>query len=60
MQNKLNEIFRMLGLYNAISGKNEAAKKAEKSLKEEAESKLSQKGNFDEYKKKIYKENEEE
>ena len=58
IQENINRILMLLGVSNLLTGKsnsNEMAKKAEDSLKENAQAKVNQKANFDEYKKSIYK-----
>lgn len=56
---EINRLFLLMGINDSINTKNEAAKKAEKSLKEEAESKLTQLDNFEKYRRTVYKEEEE-
>ena len=58
IQENINKILMLLGVSNLLTGKskqNEMAKKAEDSLKENAQAKINQKANFDEYKTSIYK-----
>lgn len=61
IQGNINKILTLLGVVSVATRKsNEMSKKAEESLKENAQSKIDQKTSFEEYKKSIYKETEEE
>ena len=58
IQENINRILILLGVSNLLTGKsnsNEMAKKAEDSLKENAQAKINQKSTFEEYKTSIYK-----
>ena len=58
IQENINRILMLLGVSNLLTGKsnsNEMAKKAEDSLKENAQAKINQKSTFEEYKTSIYK-----
>ena len=63
IQENINKILMLLGVTSRATGRskqNEMAKKAEDSLKENAQAKINQQANFDEYKKSIYKTDKEE
>ena len=58
IQENINRILMLLGVSNLLTDKsnsNEMAKKAEDSLKENAQAKVNQKATFEEYKTSIYK-----
>ena len=63
IQENINRILMLLGVTSLVTGKseqNEMAKKAEDSLKENAQAKINQKSTFEEYKTSIYKTDKEE
>ena len=62
IQENINKILMLLGVTSLATGRskqNEMAKKAENSLKENAQAKVDQKNTFEEYKTSIYKTDEE-